>query len=89
MKPRIHTPLPGPKAQALLERGQAVLSTSYIRPYPFVPARGQGVFLEDVDGNIFPDFMAGIAVNTTGYAHPRVLEAVRAQAERFAHVCFS
>lgn len=89
MKPRIHTPLPGPKAQALLERGQAVLSTSYIRPYPFVPARGQGVFLEDVDGNVFLDFMAGIAVNTTGYAHPRVLEAVRAQAERFAHVCFS
>ncbi|WP_038068998.1 acetyl ornithine aminotransferase family protein [Thermus scotoductus] len=89
MKPSIHTPLPGPKAKALLERGQAVLSPSYIRPYPFVPARGQGVFLEDVDGNIFLDFMAGIAVNTTGYAHPRVLEAVRAQAERFAHVCFS
>ncbi|MDM7324219.1 MAG: acetyl ornithine aminotransferase family protein [Thermus sp.] len=89
MKPSIHTPLPGPKAQALLERGQAVLSTSYIRPYPFVPAKGQGVFLEDVDGNVFLDFMAGIAVNTTGYAHPRVLEAVKAQAERFAHVCFS
>lgn len=89
MEPSIHTPLPGPKAQALLERGQAVLSTSYIRPYPFVPARGQGVFLEDVDGNVFLDFMAGIAVNTTGYAHPRVLEAVRAQAERFAHACFS
>lgn len=89
MKPSIHTPLPGPKAKALLERGQAVLSPSYIRPYPFVPARGQGVFLEDVDGNVFLDFMAGIAVNTTGYAHPKVLEAVRAQAERFAHVCFS
>jgi 4-aminobutyrate aminotransferase len=42
-----------------------------------------------VDGNVFLDFMAGIAVNTTGYAHPKVLEAVRAQAERFAHVCFS
>lgn len=89
MKPSIHTSLPGPKAKALLERGQAVLSSSYIRPYPFVPARGQGVFLEDVDGNVFLDFMAGIAVNTTGYAHPKVLEAVKAQAERFAHVCFS
>ncbi|MCX7850387.1 acetyl ornithine aminotransferase family protein [Thermus sp.] len=89
MKPMVRTPLPGPKARELLGRGQAVLSPSYVRPYPFVPARGQGAYLEDVDGNVFLDFMAGIAVNTTGYAHPRVLEAVRAQAERFAHVCFS
>ncbi|KHG64764.1 4-aminobutyrate aminotransferase [Thermus sp. 2.9] len=89
MKPKVKTPLPGPMAQALTERAERVLSPSYIRPYPFVPARGQGVFLEDVDGNVFLDFMAGIAVNTTGYAHPKVLEAVRSQAERFAHVCFS
>ncbi|TBH21928.1 acetyl ornithine aminotransferase family protein [Thermus thermamylovorans] len=89
MRPAVSTPLPGPKAKELLERGQAVLSPSYVRPYPFVPVRGQGVFLEDVDGNVFLDFMAGIAVNTTGYAHPKVVEAVRAQAERFAHVCFS
>jgi 4-aminobutyrate aminotransferase len=89
MKPEVKTPLPGPKAQELLARGEKVLSPSYVRPYPFVPARGQGVFLEDVDGNVFLDFMAGIAVNTTGYAHPRVLAAVKAQAERFAHVCFS
>lgn len=89
MRPEVKTPLPGPKAKAMLERGERVLSPSYVRPYPFVPARGQGAFLEDVDGNLFLDFMAGIAVNTTGYAHPRVLEAVRAQAERFAHVCFS
>ena len=89
MKPSVRTPLPGPKAWALLERGERVLSPSYVRPYPFVPARGQGAFLEDVDGNLFLDFMSGIAVNTTGYAHPKVVEAVRAQAERFAHVCFS
>ncbi|WP_117236848.1 acetyl ornithine aminotransferase family protein [Thermus sediminis] len=89
MKPSVRTPLPGPKAKELLARGERVLSPSYVRPYPFVPARGEGVFLEDVDGNVFLDFMAGIAVNTTGYAHPKVLEAVRAQAERFAHVCFS
>lgn len=89
MKPEVKTPLPGPKAKALLEKGEALLSPSYVRPYPFVPARGQGVFLEDVDGNVFLDFMAGIAVNTTGYAHPKVVEAVRQQAERFAHICFS
>ena len=87
--PEIKTPLPGPKAQAILERDKAVLSTSYVRPYPFVPARGEGVWLEDVDGNRFLDLMAGIAVNTTGYAHPRVLEAVNEQAARFQHLCFS
>ena len=87
--PEIKTPLPGPKAQAILERDKAVLSTSYVRPYPFVPARGEGVWLEDVDGNRFLDLMAGIAVNTTGYAHPRVLEAVSEQAARFQHLCFS
>ncbi len=89
MEPCVRTPLPGPKAQALLERGKRVLSPSYVRPYPLVPARGQGVYLEDVDGNVFLDFMAGIAVNTTGYAHPRILAAIQEQAARFAHVCFS
>jgi len=87
--PEINTPLPGPKAKAILERDKAVLSTSYVRPYPFVPARGEGVWLEDVDGNRFLDLMAGIAVNTTGYAHPRVLQAVSEQAARFQHLCFS
>ncbi|MGQ9511100.1 MAG: acetyl ornithine aminotransferase family protein [Thermaceae bacterium] len=88
-KPLIQTPLPGPKAQEALARGKEVLSPSYIRPYPFVPARGRGAFIEDVDGNVFLDFMAGIAVNTTGYAHPEVVEQVEAQARRFAHICFS
>ena len=82
MKPSVRTPLPGPRARALLERGEKVLSPSYVRPYPFVPARGQGAFLEDVDGNLFLDFMSGIAVNTTGYAHPKVVEAVKRQLDR-------
>ncbi|MER3536029.1 MAG: aspartate aminotransferase family protein [Thermus sp.] len=88
-QPFIRTSLPGPKAQAALARQEGVLSPSYLRPYPLVPAQGHGVYLEDVDGNVFLDFMAGIAVNTTGYAHPKVVEAVEAQARRFAHVCFS
>lgn len=88
-QPLIQTPLPGPRAQAALARQEGVLSPSYVRPYPLVPARGEGVFLEDVDGNVFLDFMAGIAVNTTGYAHPKVVEAVERQTRRFAHVCFS
>jgi len=87
--PEIKTPLPGPRAKKILERDQAVLSTSYVRPYPFVPAKGEGVWLEDVDGNRFLDLMSGIAVNTTGYNHPRVVNAVSEQAARFQHLCFS
>ncbi len=88
-RPQLRTPLPGPKAKAVLERDRRILSTSYVRPYPFVPEAGEGVWIRDVDGNLFLDLMAGIAVNTTGYAHPRVVEAVREQAARFSHVCFS
>ncbi len=88
-EPMVTSPLPGPRAKALLERDRAVLSTSYVRPYPFVPDRGEGVWLYDVDGNRFLDFFAGIAVNTTGYGHPRVLAAVEAQAKKLQHVCFS
>ncbi len=75
--------------EELRRREEKVLSTSYTRPYPFVPRRGEGVWLEDVEGRRYLDFMGGIAVNTTGYAHPRVLAAARAQMERFVHVCFS
>ena len=88
-RPLIQTELPGPKAKALLERDAKRMSTSYIRPFPFVPEKGEGAWIWDVDGNLFLDVMAGIAVNTTGYAHPRVVEAVRRQAEAFQHVCFS
>ncbi len=79
----------GPKAKAILERDRKVVSSSYARPYPFVPHRGEGVWLYDVDGRKYLDFMGGIAVNTTGYAHPKVVEAVTEQARRFAHICFS
>jgi len=89
IRPEIKTPLPGPKAEAQLKQGAKVLSTSYVRPYPFVADRGEGVWLFDVDGNRFLDFFAGIAVNTTGYGHPRVLAAVEAQAKKLQHVCFS
>ncbi len=79
----------GKLSQSILERDRRVVSTSYVRPYPFVPERGEGVWLYDVDGNRYLDFMGGIAVNTTGYRHPRVLSAAREQMERFVHVCFS
>ena len=77
------------RSEEILKRDQKVVSTSYVRPYPFVPERGEGVWLFDVDGERYLDFMAGIAVNTTGYGHPKVLRAAREQMEKFVHICFS
>lgn len=84
--PFLLTSLPGPKAQAIVERDQKTLSPSYTRGYPLVIARGEGAMVEDVDGNRFLDMNAGIAVVATGHAHPRVVEAVKAQAEKFLHM---
>lgn len=84
--PMLRTPLPGPKAQAVVERDRKVLSPSYTRSYPLVIARGEGAIVEDVDGNRFLDMNAGIAVVATGHAHPKVVDAVRAQAEKFLHM---
>jgi 4-aminobutyrate aminotransferase len=83
--PDIRTALPGPRAQAVLERDAAVTSPSLPRVYPLVPNRASGSIVEDADGNLFLDFNAGIAVNSTGHCHPRVVEAVRSQAEQLLH----
>jgi 4-aminobutyrate aminotransferase len=84
--PHIKTPLPGPRAQALLARDAAVVSPSYPRDYPFVMAHGRGTEAWDVDGNRFLDFMAGIAVCSTGHAHPAVVRAVQEAAGKFLHI---
>jgi 4-aminobutyrate aminotransferase len=84
--PHIRTPLPGPKAQALIARDRAVTTPSYPRDYPFVMARGRGAEAWDVDGNRFLDFMSGIGVASTGHAHPQVVEAVKAAADDFLHI---
>ncbi len=78
--------LPGPKARALVKRDSAVISPSYPRDYPFAMEYGKGSWLWDVDGNKFLDFMAGIAVNSTGHAHPEVVKAIQEQAEKFIHI---
>lgn len=80
------TPLPGPKARALIERDRAVTSPSYTRGYPLVVARGEGCMVEDVDGNVFLDLTAGIAVASTGHAHPQVVGAIQAQAAQLLHM---
>src|SRR5262249_24260215 len=84
--PTIRTELPGPKAQALLERDAKYVSPSYTRVYPLVVARGSGAVIEDVDSNLFLDFTAGIAVNSTGHCHPKVVEAIKDQADRLLHM---
>ena len=84
--PQIKTPLPGPKARAIIERDTQVVSPSYTRSYPFVMARGKGAAVEDVDGNVFLDCAAGIAVNSTGHSHPDVVAAIVDQAGKFLHM---
>lgn len=84
--PKLITPLPGPQARALIERDQAVTSPSYTRSYPLVAARGEGCMIEDVDGNVFLDLAAGIAVTATGHAHPQVVRAIQSQSARLLHL---
>jgi 4-aminobutyrate aminotransferase len=78
--------LPGPKAQALIDRDHAVISPSYPRGYPFVMDHGSGTQVWDVDGNRFLDFAAGIAVVSTGHSNPVVVDAIKTQAEKFIHI---
>src|SRR3954463_6222455 len=84
--PDIKTPLPGPKAKAIIERDKRFVSPSYTRDYPLVIARGEGAVVEDVDGNLFLDCAAGIAVNSTGVSHPDVVKAIPEQAAKFIHM---
>ncbi|HEX2645616.1 MAG TPA: aminotransferase class III-fold pyridoxal phosphate-dependent enzyme, partial [Candidatus Dormibacteraeota bacterium] len=86
MKPEIRTALPGPKAAELIARDATTMSPSFTRSYPFVMHEGKGCWVTDVDGNRFLDFTAGIAVLTTGHAHPRVVAAIEEQARRFVHM---
>jgi len=82
----LKTELPGPKARAMIARDAGVSSPSYPRDYPFVMSHGRGTEVWDVDGNRFLDFAAGIAVCSTGHAHPEVVRAVQQAASEFLHI---
>lgn len=84
--PKIQTSLPGPEAQKILALDKQFISPSYTRDYPLVAQRGQGAIVEDVDGNRFLDFAAGIAVVSTGHCHPDVVRAIQRQAETLIHM---
>ena len=83
--PHIVTELPGPKARAHVEFDETWTSPSLPRAYPIVPVRGDGLVVEDIDGNLFLDFAAGIAVNSTGHSHPQVVAAIKEQASELIH----
>jgi 4-aminobutyrate aminotransferase len=83
--PDIRTALPGPRASAVYDRDQRVTSRSLPRAYPLMPRRASGAVVEDVDGNLFLDFNAGIAVTSTGHCHPRVVAAIQSQAAELLH----
>ncbi len=84
--PQIRTEVPGPKARELLERDARYVSPSYTRVYPLVVERGSGAVIQDVDGNLFLDFTAGIAVTSTGHCHPHVTAAITDQAHKLLHM---
>src|SRR3954469_16905330 len=84
--PQIRTALPGPNAKRILEADAKIISPSYTRSYPLVAKRGRGSIIEDVDGNEFLDFTAGIAVVSTGHCHPDVVAAIQKQAGELIHM---
>jgi 4-aminobutyrate aminotransferase len=87
--PVLRTELPGPNAATIIARDEAVTSPSLTRVYPLVVQRGRGCVVEDVDGNHFLDFNAGIAVVAAGHSHPDVNAAIHAQVDDVLHYCSS
>ena len=85
--PRIRVSPPGPKARRIIALDCSWSSPSYIKEYPLVIAGGSGAMVEDVDGNRYIDWMAGVAVSTTGYNHPRIVAAIQEAAGKFLHIC--
>ncbi len=84
--PDIRTPLPGPRGKALIDKDEQFTSPSYTRVYPLAVERGYGAVIEDVDGNRFLDFTAGIAVCSTGHCHERIVAVIHQQAARLLHM---
>lgn len=84
--PKLRTKLPGPNAKRIIDADDKFMSPSYTRSYPLVAKRGRGSVIEDVDGNEFLDFTAGIAVVSTGHCHPDVVAAIQKQAGELIHM---
>lgn len=87
--PKIVTPLPGPNAKAILDRRAEAVPGAIGCAYKAVIKRGEGAMFEDVDGNIFLDWIGGVGVLNMGYTNPEVVEAVKEQADKFFHSMFN
>jgi len=86
--PRIRTPPPGPKSKEYIQRDKACIAPAIgVRWLPVVIEKEYGAFMEDVDGNVFIDFLSGAAAAITGYCHPKIVEAVTAQSKVATHIC--
>ena len=83
--PRIVVSPPGPKARELLKKDERYVSPSYSRYYPLVVDSGKDCVVKDVDGNEFIDFNAGIACLNVGHNHPKIVDAIKSQCDRFLH----
>ena len=86
---RVSGKLPGIKAAAVVKKTSEFVSPSISRFYPLVVESAHGSLVKDVDGNQFIDFAAGIAVLSTGSTHPKVVQAIRDQAEKFVHFSYT
>ncbi|MBI5756455.1 MAG: aminotransferase class III-fold pyridoxal phosphate-dependent enzyme, partial [Nitrospirae bacterium] len=85
-KPHIKIGPPGPEATEWVSRDESVISQSYTRAYPLVVEKGEGVYIEDVDGNRYLDFTSGIATTSTGHCHPAVVEKIISQSKKLVHM---
>ncbi len=83
--PKVITPLPGPKAQAVIDRRAKAMPNAIKCIYPCVIARGEGAMFEDVDGNVFLDWIGGVGVLNIGYSNPELIDAVKTQSEKYFH----
>ncbi|MDR5704060.1 MAG: aminotransferase class III-fold pyridoxal phosphate-dependent enzyme, partial [Armatimonadota bacterium] len=82
------TEIPGPVSCQLMARRERAIPRGVFHSTPIFAAAGHGATVTDVDGNTYLDFAGGIGTLNVGYSHPRVVAAVKAQAERFFHTCF-
>jgi 4-aminobutyrate aminotransferase/(S)-3-amino-2-methylpropionate transaminase len=82
------TEIPGPRSRELLARRESAVPKAVFNTVPVFAERARGAIVQDVDGNRFIDFGAGLAVLNVGNAAPQVVEAIRRQAEAYTHTCF-
>jgi 4-aminobutyrate aminotransferase / (S)-3-amino-2-methylpropionate transaminase / 5-aminovalerate transaminase len=85
----IKTELPGPRSREILDRKERVVADPLSIYLPIVIAEARGATITDVDGNTFVDFAGGVGCMNVGHSNPRVVEAIREQAERFTHTDFT